>query len=675
MYSAKKIKSLREKIIKGTLECEFTDEEKQNIEEYVKTITSAPMKISLNELEDIIMVCLDYYTYSINGDMLIPDSDYTFLQELYKSRSGKGRLIYADTINTTKWEFKKHSFPGMVGSLGKIYEMEDLIKYVNSWVVHGKTRQWEVSPKYDGISACLEIRNHELVSALTRYNGYEGQDITSLVKNASNIKFFTTEGFYMDGFYKVEIVTEQKLFEELITEKKYANRRSATSGIINTPKNTNLAKYLTIIPLVYSNGSSINYIAPDAEIIETNEPSIIYEKILELLQKIRHADYPVRTDGVVITPLGDDVMFNPDDVMDTSIAFKVNMEEAYTTIDYGYVSVGNAGYAVPMLHVKPVEVNETIVEDVSLDTFDKFAGMGLYENETVMVFSAGNVIPKAKLPLHREYPKNANILEIPRVCPYCNTKLTRKGGLYKCENNECVRVLSGKISNFVIKLGAKNVAENTITTLFENGLLTDIPSLFNLSRNDISKIEGFAETSADNIVSEIERLRDTPTEISVFLGALGIDKISVKKCRNIMKHLSIDDIINKKPKKLWLDIVGAENTGDKTANVFIEFIKNNRDMIRDLYEIMNIVEDQAKKYRFNVVFTGFRNPVLKDKFEKMNIEVSDSINGDTKLVIAASYNPLDTNHSGKIKNALKKGIHIISLSEVDKVIDELKLSN
>ena len=672
MYSSKKIKSIRDKIINGSLECDFSDDEKANINEYVDTIISNPMKISLKDLEDIIMLCLDYYTYSINGDMLISDTSYEFLNELYKSRSAKGRFIYADVIKSSKWEFKKHQFPGMVGSLNKIYSFEELIKYVKSWTVSGKTRKWRLSPKYDGVSACLEIKSNNLISALTRYNGYEGQDITNLLKYASNISSFTKAE---DGYFKVEIVTEQKLFEELITEKKYANRRSATSGIVNTPKNTSLAKYLSIIPLAYSDAHSICYIAPDSKIVETNNPSVIYEEILEMLQNIRHADYPIRTDGVVITPLGDDVMFNPDDVMDTSIAFKVNMEEAYTTVEYGYVSVGNAGYAVPMLHVKPVEVNEIIAEEVSLDTFDKFAGMGLHENETVMIFSAGNVIPKAKLPLQRDYPKNAKILEIPRICPHCNTKLTRKGGLYKCENNNCSRVLSGKIANFLIKLGAENIAETTTMILFDHGLLTDIPSVFNLSRNEIQKIEGFGEISADNIVSEIERLRDKPTEISVFLGALGIDKISIKKCRNIMKSVSIEDILYKKPKKLWLDIVGAENIGNKTAEVFINFIKDNKDMIQQLYDIMNIIEDQAKNYRFNVVFTGFRSPELKDRFEKLNIEISDSINADTKLLIAASYNPLDTNHSGKIKNALKKGIHIISLSEVDKVIDELKLSN
>ena len=668
LLSTKEIKSIRDKIKKGTLECDFDEELKNRFQETAMSMTIGFHNRDIREIEDFLMICLDYYTYSINGDMLINDAEYEILMSNYQKVKGN-RLIYADEIENSKWEFRKHTFPGMVGSLGKIYELVELAKYVKSWRVHGKTRKWRLSPKYDGISACIEVRNHRIVSALTRYNGYEGQDISELVRGASNASVYENSN---DGFYKVEIVTTQSLFEELLLEKKYANRRSATSGIINTPKNKSYAKYLTMIPLVYSDGKMISYIAPDSVKVETNNAASLYEEIMELMTKIRHADYPIRTDGVVITPLGDDVIFNPDDVMDTSIAFKVNMQEAYTTVDYGYVSIGNAGYAVPMLHVKPVEVNETIVEDVSLDTFDKYATMGLHEKETVMIFSAGNVIPKAKLPLMRNYPDGAKFLDIPKVCPYCNTKLTRKGALYKCENQKCSRVKSGKIANFVIKLGAENIAATTISNLYEEGLLTDIPSLFELRREDIEKLEGYGETSANNIISEIERLRTEPISFSKFLGALGIEKISMKKCLSIMKCVSIKDILNKKKSKLLYEVVKADNVALKTAEVFTDFIIENREMIQTLYETMNIVEDDNNfKYKSNVVFTGFRNPALKKRFEDKGIEVSDSINRDTTLLIAASYNPYDSNQSGKIKNALKKGIHIINLSEVEDIFESI----
>ena len=76
--------------------------------------------------------------------------------------------------------------------------------------------------------------------------------------------------------------------------------------------------------------------------------------------------------------------------MDDAIAYKVNTAEALTQVEFGYVSVGRLGNAIPMLRVRPVEVNETTVTDVSLGSFDKFVNMDIHEGEQVLIYSAGD---------------------------------------------------------------------------------------------------------------------------------------------------------------------------------------------------------------------------------------------------------------------------------------------
>jgi DNA ligase (NAD+) len=616
-----------------------------------------------------IMICLDCYAYSETGDTLISDHEYDTLVNAYRAYTHNEAPIYPDTIgNYTTWPFIKHEAPGMVGSVNKIYDEYELKRYMAQYIpMYGKLRSYIIAPKFDGVSASIKVNeNGRILLGVTRADGVEGQDITRVVQNAHNSNIFQS---LKPGYYKCELCVGKSDFMALIEEKKYANRRSATTGIINTPKNLHLARYITIIPLAYFDGKSkVNYIPPDTKIIKTNNSNEMRDEIYKMLDVIRNASYEFRTDGVVIYPLGDDVNINYSDIMDNAIAYKVNTEEALTNIKYGYVSIGRLGYAVPMLKVEPVEVNETIVEDVSLGSFDKYASMDMHEGETVVIYSAGNVIPQARIPENRHYKAGSDYLKIKKRCPYCNEKLERIGNEYKCTNDDCSHVKAGMIVNFLTKLGAENLSDATIQDLYDNRLITDIPSIFELKAYDIVHLDGYADISAENIVNEIKRIQEKEIHVSTFMGALGIQDISEKKCRNIFKHVTIDQVLEKSEEKLKYMLLNADKTGDKTADVFVKFVSDNKRLIKKLLSIMNIVSDTH--WKGNVVFTGFRNSELSERFAKIGYEVSDNVNSDTVAVINASFDDTST----KCKVAKKKGISIVHVSDADDVIKSLRLN-
>lgn len=627
-------------------------------------------------IEEVIRLCLDYYTYSEIGGVLISDNEYDKLMQIWVS-IGNAPIIYPDHLPSySSWPLKKHSDPGMVGSIGKIYTEDELINYLSKY--RGIER-WIVAPKYDGVSGTIDMVDETIVSGLTRGDGFEGQDITNLIRHAKNSRDFFN-GIEMsnqkEGQYKCELVMSQEDFDTLIKEKQYANRRSATSGIINTPKNISLAKYITIIPLLQkqSNGIVV-YNPPGMKLysIPVGQPLLdtvefFTKKITKMLAKIRHSSFPYRTDGVILFPYIN-APYNESDIMQDAIAFKVNTSEAITTVDYGYVSLGRLGNAVPMLRVHPVEVNETIVTDVSMSSFDKFEKMALRAEEDVIVYSAGDVIPMIRLPEKRKIDKTAPFIDIPKVCPYCENKLKRFGLMYRCVNEMCPRLITGVISNFLVKIGADDISDKTIEALYENKIISNIVDVFRMEYDDIVTLPGFGPTSATNIIEEIDRIKNKEIQISEFFGALGIPNISEKKCRNIFVYVTVKDVLNLHSKKLRHKILDAENIGIKTANAFVEYIDDNKAFIKELMSHLNVVEN--REYIGNVVFTGFRNPDLARRFDELDVELSDNINSKTLAVISGDYN----HESTKAKAAKRQGITIVDLIDIEDMIKTIKKGN
>lgn len=635
-------------------------------EEYAGKVLMGQVDPNDPELEAFLRLCLDVYTYSSGGDVLIPDSQYDFVMNVYKG-GGNHTIVYADAIGQTKWNFVKHKIPGIVGTISKIYTYEELKKYLRSLV--GVSR-FILAPKYDGISVDIEVDNGKVISATTRYDGIIGQDITMLVLRASNIDMIIDDG--RTGHYKCELVVSTEHFNELVKIKKYKNRRSATSGIVNTPSNIDLGKYITILPLAFYNPMSKEfiYLAPGQKEVEYLTPYDLMEDIEKMLESIRTADFPFRVDGVVINPdrtyLGAP---NELDLMDVCMAFKVNTAEGKTHIRYGYMSVGRLGKAVPCLKVEPVEVNETIVEDASLGSYAKFLSMDLREHEEVIVYSAGDVIPQVKLPQLRMNLDNSDLLKIPRVCPYCGEKLERVNAEYFCVNPNCERIITGRIANFLSKLGVQGFSDRSVELIYESLHIDNLVDFLNLTVEQLTTIEGFSTVSATNLVSELTKLKQTPVTQAKFFGALGIDKISEKKSRKILEYVSLADLFGDKPmKKIMFELEIADGIGRKTASTFISFFTSHRDEIYQLVQMMNLGPDVA--YSGNIVFTGFRPPTeVQERIRALHYDISDSVTGSTIAVFTASL----AKDSTKTKVARNKGIPVYHASDLNQFLDELEL--
>lgn len=625
--------------------------------------------ISSDELKNYLYLCLDYYTYNSDGDSLIPDSWYDDLMRLYLSLGNKP-FYHADYIGEqTMWPFVKHEAPYMVGSLAKIYEADELDEYFSRTEKNKRLSAYVIAPKYDGVSCCIKREHGKIEYGITRGDGTEGQDITEVVLRAS-VKL--DEG---DGFYKCELCVGKSGFESLINSgKTYANRRSATTGLINSPKNVEYAHCITVIPLLYTSldGHTVKYIADGQETYGCNR-EVVIKKMHKMFDRLREPDFEFRTDGIVIFPVIHGERIDRSDIMSSSIAFKINAITNDTYIKDVYISVGRLGKAVPMASLVPVEVNETVVTDVSLGSFGNYENYGFHYGEIVKAFSAGNVIPQIKPKEDRVYPKKSEIIKVKYRCPYCNEKLTQKGQEYFCKNQRCDHLISGRIANFIVKLGVENISDRTIEQLVEHGLVKKLPDIFYIKYDNLLELPGFSHVSSSNFIEEIQKIKDKPIPASILIGALGIEKISTKKCERIFASVTLKELLKMSKEKIIDTLLDNEGFAMKTSVVFADEFDYLKDTIKELMTLLNVVPE--KSVHGSIVFTGFRNNDWEKLFKEMGYEISDTITSKSVALITPVL-PINTSpgsKSTKIKRAEKLGVPIIQYPIIEDFYNKLSL--
>ena len=690
------IYALHEKLMAGDISINELEKYKNDFEAYRKFVINSNNACNENAaLRKFLLLCIDYYTFSSNGDVLIADSDFDKMMQIYCKLTSKSPIIFPDycpPVTDTSWEIKNHIAPQMVGTVSKCYNFDSLMNWLESYQdkISGSKTSVMVAPKYDGVGVSIEYKEGQPIVALTRRDGISGQDISRLVSLSSNINEVINMGkVYTEGskhfFIKAEMLISRSSFNKLKELTTYKNRRSATTGIINTPKNLNLAPWIDIMPLcyydadapsdkpaiIYDPGNKANNIGAHIPYYDAilKDGKLLKNIIKHMLKDLTDPDFEYRYDGVVVFINSKHLNYDSD-IMEHSKAYKINTKKGTTRIKKAYVSVGRTGKATPMIEVYPCDVNETEVTDVSLSNFTKARALNLHEGDIVAIISAGDVIPQVEEVIETR----SNIpLSWDMKCPHCGIpfKSYRNSDNekeYRCENSGCIRVLSGMITNFFEKMGAENISDATISFLCENvDGVKSLVDILNIKKEQLVNLDGWGELSASAFVDEIERIKNAKTPYSTFLGALGIASISKKKCRKILKGIKYSDLMDwviNKPSKVEDRIMAMDGVGPATAKIFIDFIADNYENIRGLEKYFNLVPDKNKCY--NVVFTQFRNRDYINKIKSMGFEISENVNKETIAVISPDM------HAKKMLKAKERGIITFHASELDYMIERLE---
>jgi len=544
--------------------------------------------------------------------------------------------------------------------------------------------------KYDGASISITYENGKLVRAVTRGDGFQGDNVTNNIKTIKSVPL-TLKGNFPPKFdIRGEIVLPldgfEKMNQELIAigETPYSNPRNTASGSLKLQDSSEVAKRpleCLLYNIVGANqyfethhqsleaARNYGFKVPDASKLVKNIDEVF--AFVDYWDKHRH-DLPYETDGVVIK-VND--LHQQEELGNTAknprwaIAYKFKAEQAVTTLESISYQVGRTGAITPVANLKPVQLAGTIVKRASLHNADQIEKLDVRVNDAVFVEKGGEIIPKIIEVDFTQRPADSQITNFIENCPECGTELVRKPGevQHYCPNfYECPPQIIGRIEHFIGRkaMDIEGLGGETVTLLYKNGLITNYVDLYELKKEQILPLERMAEKSADNLIKGIEQSKIIPFERLLF--ALGIRFVGETVAKKIAQHYKNIDVLMAAD---YNDLITVDEIGDKIALSIRSFFKNeaNLELIQRLKDYGLQFEIEAKestqvseKFAGMIMvvsgkFEQFSRDEIKQKIEDYGGKNGSSITGKTSVVIAgADMGP------AKLEKAMKLGIPIWS---------------
>lgn len=434
--------------------------------------------------------------------------------------------------------------------------------------------------KYDGLSISILYENGQLVQAVTRGDGFQGDDVTHNVRTIRSVPLHL-RGKYPQRFYiRGEIIMPKKSLDKLNEERKkeglepYANPRNTASGSLKLQDSEAVAKrgldcYLYYV-LTDERGYSTQWDslqhAKDMGFKVGNYARLCtnLEEVTAFIEHWNTERYhlPFEIDGVVIKV---NSISEQEELGYTAksprwaIAYKFKAEKVETqllSVDY---QVGRTGAITPVANLKPVLVAGTTVKRASLHNQDFIANMDLRINDLVFVEKGGEIIPKIVDVNYDKREPGTIKLEFIKNCPACGTPLVREPGeaAHFCPNEKsCPPQVMGRMEHFVSRraMNIASVGAETVSMLYENGLIKDISDFYTLKKEQLIGLDRMADKSAQNIIDGIENSKQIPFEKVLY--ALGIRHIGETMAKKLAKRFkSIEGLQNATLEEL-------ENTAD-----------------------------------------------------------------------------------------------------------------
>src|SRR5690554_4435387 len=577
-------------------------------------------------------------------------------------------------------------------SLENSYSEEDLVDWEKriQKVLGNVTVEYVCELKYDGASISISYEDGKLKKAVTRGDGFQGDDVTNNIKTIKSVPL-QLKGDYPAKFdIRGEIILPLAGFEKMnmelidIGETPYSNPRNTASGSLKLQDSSEVAKR-PLECLLYNIVGANNYFKTHAQSLDAarsygfkvpNQSKLV-KNLIEVLDFInywdthRH-DLPYETDGVVIK-VND--LFQQEELGYTAknprwaIAYKFKAEQATTVLESISYQVGRTGAITPVANLQPVQLAGTIVKRASLHNADQIEKLDVRVNDYVFVEKGGEIIPKiVGVDLSQRKVDSLPTQYITK-CPECNSNLVRTPGeaQHYCPNfYECPPQIIGRIEHFIGRkaMNIDGLGAETVTLLYKNGLVTNYADLYELKKEQILPLERMAEKSADNLIRGIEQSKNIPFERVLF--ALGIRFVGETVAKKIAQHYKNIDALMAAD---YNQLITVDEIGDKIALSIRSFFKNegNLELIQRLknYGLQFAIEEKestqvSDKFAGMIMvvsgkFEQFSRDEIKQKIEDYGGKNGSSITGKTSVVIAgADMGP------AKLEKANKLGIPIWS---------------
>ena len=625
-------------------------------------------------LDDLQKMKKAYY----EGEPIVSDERYDEI--IQKNFEGKDPLGY-DISKSEGLRFDKKKHLVRMKGQDKVLSWSEYQAWIKEMDEHFEQNlEYLVQYKLDGLSLSLEYESGQLVSAILRGDGSEGEDITNnavLFKGVKRLIPYKNSKCLIRG----EIVLTQEDFDKVPLESK-SNRRNLAAGIARR-LDPELAHYLSFVAwgvefldseesnYYNTEGSRVNFLSKQGfEVVKTIKSSLFTEDVY-LQYGDKRDKLPLLIDGLVIKMNNlslKDTLRDNYDTHSGQVALKFPALRKTSFIKKVDWITGKTGKIAPTAVIEPIELLGAVIERVTLCSLQEIERLDLQINEQVWVEKRGDVIPKIQSDDDAYSPSiNQLPIEIPTRCPSCNSKLKRIGADLYCTNESCKAQLGGRVEQVFKVLDIKGFGEVVSDQLVESGVVKRIADIFTLTPEDLMKANGFQLENATNLINRIKSRLDKGISISEFIAILQIPNIGITLGEKVaISFSSLDEMIFLADQGETKKFIQA--LGESAGLALYKGILNMREQIDDMLSLLKIVDLPKKddsEYIGAFCFTGFRDKELSKKLDDLGYKELSSVTKQCTLVVAKDT----SSGSGKLKKAEKQGCRILSLGQLVEMID------
>ena len=649
--------------------------------------------------------------YYINDEPLVPDAEYDALfnrlielEARYPTLKKNSPTQEVGAAPADGFAKIKHARPML--SLANAFSREDIVDFLArirrflNLTAHSPV-EIVGEPKIDGLSLSLRYENRELVSAATRGDGTEGEDVTANVAHITDIPKILPDDAPADVVeIRGEVYMARSAFQKLnetqteIGGKTFANPRNAAAGSLRQLDPTISAKR----PLrffAYSFGELSESLAqthwdfiskikgwgfvtnPHTTLLHnTDEIMAFYE---ELGNQRAELDYDI--DGIVYKVNDFELQLRLGFVSRSprwAIAHKFPAEQARTRVKAIDIQVGRTGALTPVARLEPVTVGGVVVSNATLHNRDEIERLGVRVNDLVVIQRAGDVIPQVVEVITDERPDDAVPYDFPETCPKCGSHAMREEGeaVTRCSGGLiCPAQAVERLKHFVSRnaFDIEGMGGKHIEAFFDLGWVKSPADIFRIEEKHgdaLRKLEGWGDKSAEKLFASINERRTVP--LDRFIYALGIRQIGQATAKLLARHYgsitewraAMNDAGTPDSDALR-DLINIDQIGPSVAHDLIEFMaeEHNRDVLDDLQAVLTIEDVEAPQVTDSpvsgktVVFTGklelFSRNEAKVKAESLGAKVAGSVSAKTDFLVAVP------GAGSKLKKAEELGVTVL----------------
>lgn len=594
-------------------------------------------------------------------------------------------------------KFQKVTHASRMISLADVFsesEIRDWVARNYKLVDQGIEFTFFTDIKMDGLAMSLHYENGIFQQAVTRGDGLVGEDVTMNVKTIQNIPLKLNldnppEHLEVRG----EVIIFKQDFEKLnqmqakLGEKPFANPRNLAAGTIRqldpriaASRPLRFMAYDLVTPDLPTHQEAYEFLRQIG--FQTSGQDHVYTHLNEVFAEIKHlgqvrGDFLFNTDGMVIK-INDRKIYSELGIVGktprAAVAFKYPAEESTSKVRDIVISIGRTGAATPVAILDPVEIAGSTVRHATLHNSDEIEKLDIRIGDTVIVYKAGDIIPKIKEVLLTLRPDNTEPFDYEEALKnqYPELEFERPEGevVYRVKGQDSDFILRRNLEYFASKqaLNIEGLGEKNVNLLVDAGLLKSLVDLYRLQKSDLIKLERFGELSATKLLNAIEGTKQAP--LAKFITALGIRHVGAQTAVALADTFQSLEALRDATEEELLKIPDIGLTVSESILAYFA----DEDNLRQLDDFASlgvhpvyVNHDNAPLKGQSFVVTGTLTDMGREEAEDLLREkgatVTSSVTKNTTALIAGAKPG-----ASKVTKAEKLGIKIISEAEFRELI-------